>query len=133
MLGGIASGQLNIADAQQSIDLRNVEGLREDVIAALKQHGVDPGSPHAVDASQVSGLQEAIAQAFQTHGVDLAALSGMAAGGMAIGAGATPAAGTPGDSQAVTAQLKQLEDLKAQGILSEDEYQQQRQKVLDQL
>ncbi len=132
LLKGMAGGQVNVTQAQQSIDLRDVQGLREDVINALRQHGVDPQNPGAIDASSVPGLQEAMLSALQSHGVDFGALAGMAGNGTIAAAGAGTASGL-GDADAIAAQLKQLDDLRAQGVLNDSEYRQQRQKLLDQL
>jgi hypothetical protein len=132
LLGAFAGGDVSVTQAQQSIDLRNVSGLREGVLDALRQHGIDPENPGQVNAADVPGLQEALMQAFQSHGIDFGNLAGMAQGGIQIDASGAGASGL-GDSQQVAAQLKQLDELKAQGVLSDAEYQQQRQRVLDQL
>jgi hypothetical protein len=133
MLKGMASGQVSISQAQQSIDLRDVEGLRADVMAAMKAHGVDPEHPGAVDASQVAGLQEAVTKAMEAHGIDLPALSAQAWGAMQGGAEFGVPASAPVTNDAVKAQLQQLDRLRAEGALTDDEYRKERQKVLDQL
>ena len=131
MLGALA-GAAGSDVSHQSIDLRNVSGLRDDVMAALRQAGVDPEDPGQVDASSVPGLQEALMQAFASNGIDFEALTGGALGeGVTIAGGG--AGNAMGDAGAVKAQLDQLDQLKAQGVLSDAEYQQQRQRVLDQL
>ena len=46
----------------QTIDARNVGGLRDDMLEILKRHGIDPmsGQMSAIDASDIPGLQEEI-------------------------------------------------------------------------
>ncbi len=130
VLGAIAGTGSSVP--HQSIDLRNVSGLRDDVMAALRQAGVDPEDPGQVDASAVPGLQESLMKAFASNGIDFEALTGAALGeGAAIAGGG--ASGPVTDAGAVKAQLDQLDQLKAQGVLSDAEYRQQRRRVLDQL
>jgi hypothetical protein len=61
---------------ERTIELRDVEGLREEVLDVLRQHGIDPDSAQSVDTAGVPGLEEAILRAFQNHGVDSAAITG---------------------------------------------------------
>jgi hypothetical protein len=133
LMHGIAGGQVNVTQMPMAIDLRDVEGLRADVMAAMKAHGVDPEHPGAVDASKVAGLQEAVSNAMQAHGIDIAALSAQAMSAMEGGAGFGVPASPPVTGEAVKAQLQQLDRLRAEGALTDDEYQKERQKVLDQL
>jgi hypothetical protein len=65
----------------QTLDMRNVTGLRDSVLATLRQHGIDPETPQQtqIDAASVPGLQSALMEAFKTHGVDLQALGMQAA------------------------------------------------------
>jgi Short C-terminal domain len=127
------SGAQVTVEPTQSFDFRNVDGLREDVMAAMKEHGIDPSNPGTVDASQVQGLQEAIGKAFQQHGIDLAAMQGAAMSAWStMGAGA-PAATPPQSTEQIADKLKRLDSLRAQGALSDDEYQTERKKVLDEL
>ncbi|MGI8460081.1 MAG: hypothetical protein ACR2OC_00380 [Solirubrobacterales bacterium] len=58
----------------QTLDLRKMSGLREQMMETMKAHGVDPGSGQAVDASQVPGLQEAMLQVLANHGIDTSAM-----------------------------------------------------------
>jgi hypothetical protein len=58
----------------QVIDLRGT-GLREQIMGALEQHGIDPNAQDGqIDAGQVPGLQEQIMQALQEAGVDVGQL-----------------------------------------------------------
>jgi hypothetical protein len=61
---------------ERTIELRDVEGLREEVVDVLRQHGIDPDSAPSVDTASVPGLEDAILRAFQNHGVDFAAITG---------------------------------------------------------
>jgi hypothetical protein len=64
------------------IDLRGT-GLREQILGALEQHGIDPNASAGgeIDASQVPGLQEQIMQALEEAGVDVGQLGEGADGG----------------------------------------------------
>lgn len=133
LLKGVAGAPVNVSRSEHSIDARNVAGLREEIIGALRQHGIDPDSPGAVDASSVPGLQDAMLKALQSHGIDVGAIGGIAGQGVTIAGAGGHRAQAPGDADVIAAQLKQLDELRAQGVLSQSEYKQQREKLLDQL
>lgn len=131
----VLNDHMGVEVSSGTYDFSNMEGLREDVMAAMKEHGIDPAQPGAVDASQVQGLQEAIGKAFQTHGIDLAALQGMAQSAMAAGfAGmqAAPAAAAL-SADDVKARLAKIENLRATGAISQAEQEKLRKQVLDEL
>lgn len=72
------SGNIQISQGEnQVIDLRGSadgEALREQIIAAMKQAGVDPGGiPEGtqVDAAQYAGLQKNIMEVLAQNGVDV--------------------------------------------------------------
>ena len=71
----------------QVIDLRG-SGLREEILGALQQHGIDPDSAEGsqINAGDVPGLEEQIMQALRNAGVDVAAL-GNGSGGITIEGG----------------------------------------------
>lgn len=134
LMQNLSGAQVNV-EPTQAFDFRNVQGLREDVMAAMKEHGIDPNNPGTVDASQVSGLQEAIGKAFQQHGIDLAAMQASAMSAWSqMGAGMQGAPAQPAQStEQIADKLKRLDSLRAQGALSDDEYKTERRKVLDEL
>jgi hypothetical protein len=79
------SGNYQVTQGEnQVIDLRG-SGLREQILGALEQHGIDPDTAQGgqIDAGQVPGLQEQIMQALNEAGVDL----GDGAGGITIEGG----------------------------------------------
>jgi hypothetical protein len=121
-------GQVQVSHTEQTLDLRNIEGLREDVLNALRQHGIDPDSQETIDASTVPGLEEAVMRAFQAHGMDIASLTALAGGSAQMVSGAGAAAPEGADDVAI--RLSQLDDLRAQGLLSEEEYRSQRERIL---
>jgi hypothetical protein len=79
------SGNFQVTQGEnQVIDLRGT-GLRDEIIGALQQHGIDPdATPGAqINAGDVPGLQEQIMQALENAGVDVSQL-GDGAGGITI-------------------------------------------------
>jgi hypothetical protein len=83
MQQAFASGNYEITQGEnQVIDLRGT-GLREQILGALEQHGIDPNASAGgeIDASQVPGLQEQIMQALEEAGVDVGQLGEGADGG----------------------------------------------------
>ena len=67
------SGNIQVTQGEnQVIDLRG-SGLREEIIGALEQHGIDPDAADGsqINAADVPGLQEQIMQALQNAGVQI--------------------------------------------------------------
>lgn len=67
------SGDIQVTQGEnQVIDLRG-SGLRDEIIGALEQHGIDPDAAQGseINASDRPGLQEQIMQALQDAGVDV--------------------------------------------------------------
>jgi hypothetical protein len=66
------TGDIQVTQGEsQVIDLRG-SGLRDQIIGALEQHGIDTGAQGAqIDASSVPGLQEQIMQALKDAGVEV--------------------------------------------------------------
>jgi hypothetical protein len=66
------------------IDLRGT-GLRDEIIGALQQHGIDPDAAPGtqINAGDAPGLQEQITQALENAGVDVSQLAD-GAGGITI-------------------------------------------------
>jgi hypothetical protein len=99
----MASGNVSVMQGGSGavIDARNVPELRAQILGQLKQFGVD------VEAMQASGQ---IPQAPPMPGAP------------------APQSPAPGD---ITTRLKRLDDLAAQGLLTEDEHREQRQRIID--
>jgi hypothetical protein len=55
----------------QTIDLSGMSGLREQMEATMRRHGVDPDSGETFDASSIPGLQEALLKVLADNGVDV--------------------------------------------------------------
>mgnify|MGYP000324200586 CR=1 FL=1 len=55
----------------QTLDLTGMSGLREQMEATMRQHGVDPHSGESFDASSIPGLQEALLEVLAKNGVDV--------------------------------------------------------------
>ena len=71
--GGVTvGGDVTVSQGPpQTLDLTGMAGLRDEMMATLRQHGVDPDSGEAFDASQVPDLQEELLQILARHGVDV--------------------------------------------------------------
>ena len=74
MFGGAT---MNVGDitvenqGSQTLDLRGMEGVRDEMREVMRQHGVDPDSGVSMDASSVPGLQEDLMKVLAKNGVDL--------------------------------------------------------------
>ena len=89
------SGSVQVTQGQnQVIDLRGTE-LREQIIAALEQHGIDPNGAEGsqISAGDVPGLQAQIMQALENAGVDVSQM-GDAPGGITIESGGSDSGAT---------------------------------------
>jgi hypothetical protein len=62
--------QQAFAGGTHAIDVEGLQGLRDQMRATLREHGVDPDSGMAVDPSSIPGLQEALLCVLAEHGVD---------------------------------------------------------------
>ena len=77
MIGtAIQSGQFQVQHTQSEvIDLRG-SGLREEIMEAMRQSGVDPEAQGEIDAAQYGDLQQRILEALSNHGVDVTGAGG---------------------------------------------------------
>jgi protein-tyrosine-phosphatase len=67
-----ASGDLEVEQgSSQTIDMR-ATGLREEILAIMRQHGIDPesGTTHSIDPSTYGDMQQQILAALAKHGID---------------------------------------------------------------
>jgi hypothetical protein len=74
-LGTMLGGGIQINQMPQSIDASQVEGLREEIMQIMRNHGIDPetGATGSVDASAMPQMQQEILQALSRHGLDFGA------------------------------------------------------------
>jgi hypothetical protein len=79
MQQAFASGNYEITQGEnQVIDMRGT-GLREDIMEAMRQHGIDPENATAqgqINAADYMGLQQQIMDALRQHGVDVPGADG---------------------------------------------------------
>jgi len=71
------TGSIQISQAEtQTVDMSDT-GLREEILGALRAAGYDPeAGPQRIDASAVPGLREDVLKALAEHGIDLSAPGG---------------------------------------------------------
>ncbi len=103
-------GNLASMGSTQVVDLRNVPGLRDQVLGAMQDHANDPA---ALQSAVLSALQAAAPQVpeLQTTGA------------------ASPAAPVADPLD----RLKKLDGLRHQGAITDDEFQAQKKKLLEEL
>lgn len=67
------TGNFQVIQGQpEAIDLRGALGMREEILDAMRQHGIDPsGGQTNVNAADYQGLQEQIMQVLSQHGIDV--------------------------------------------------------------
>jgi len=72
MIGtAIQTGQFQVQQAEnQVLDLRG-SGLREEIMEAMRQSGVDSDAQVEINAAQYGDLQQKILEALSNHGVDV--------------------------------------------------------------
>jgi Short C-terminal domain len=103
-------GNLASMGTSQVVDLRNVPGLRDKVLGAMRDH-----------ADDAAALQGAVLEALQSASEQLP----------------EPAAGAAAPRPAKTGdpveRLKKLDELRDQGVLTDAEFDAQKQKLLDEL
>lgn len=101
-----------------AVDVTGASDLREEILHALEEHGIDPETHQVVDANAIPGLNEEIMRTLGQHGIEMGAL-GAAFGGTAAG---------PTDP---VDQLARLAELHKSGVLSDYEFAVAKQKLLD--
>ena len=106
-----------VSTHSEVVDATGASDLREEMLHALEEHGIDPETHQVVEANAIPGLNEEIMQALGQHGIEMGAL------GAAFGAAAGPA--DPVD------QLARLAELHKSGVLSDYEFAVAKQKLLD--
>lgn len=116
MGGGLADGapafpgaDAVVADQSVVIDARDVPGLREDVFEIAANYANDP-----------QRMQSEVLDALREHGVDVPGVAG-------VGAAAPAADDDPAE------RLRKLDALRDQGLITPDEHEAQRRRIIDAL
>jgi hypothetical protein len=94
-------------------------GLKDEILQALQEHGIQPGSGQVIDANQIPGLSEEIMKALGEHGIQMGTFEGMTAIPGAAAAEPDP-----------VEQLARLVELHRKGGLSDYEFAVAKQKLL---
>ena len=89
------------------------------VLAALKQHGIDPTAGGTVDLRNASGARDAVLNALRTHGVDVAHQI----------AAVSPSIPIQPSSEPIDA-IAKLQQLRDSGLISPQEFEQYKRGVL---
>ncbi len=110
----------------QVFDASNAEGLREEIMGALKEHGIDPTSGQMINATDVPGLQSEILGALGEHGIDMEKIAAAQQAAFSAFTGAAE----PDDDP--VAQLAKLAELHKKGVLSDYEFATAKEKILNQ-
>jgi len=114
---GIDPPKVQVEQSSQTIDLRGT-GAREQVIKALREHGIDPDKKgQTIDAASVPGLQESIFQALGQAGVQIPGAGG-------FGGAVVPPEQDPLD------QVAYLDQQRDAGKITDAEFEAQKRKLL---
>lgn len=122
-------GNFSVSQQSQTIDARDNEELRNAILKTLNEHGVDAQKGQTVQVTDPETMK-AIFQTLSEHSEDLAHMQQQALanlGGFAA-AGGAQFGGSGGDDS--LSQLERLQKLHDQGILTGDEFEQQKRKIL---
>lgn len=116
-----------VTQASQTIDATGAAGLRDDMFEILRRHGIDPESGQAVsvDASSMPGMAAEIQQALSTHGIQIPEASWAPQGTGGIMQMGVPPAGVDTEDR-----LRQLTELLQSGLITQDEFEQQRSRII---
>ena len=116
-----------VTQSSQTIDATGAMGLRDDMFEILRRHGIDPESGQAVsiDASSMPGLANEIQQALSTHGIQIPQANWAPQGTDGIMQMGAPPAGADTEDR-----LRQLTELLQSGLITQEEFNQQRQKII---
>jgi predicted deacylase len=119
--------QTVVTQTSRTIDATGAVGLREDMFEILRRHGIDPESGHAVsvDASSMPGMAAEIQQALSTHGIQIPEANWAPQGTDGIMQMGVPPAGADTEDR-----LRQLTELLQSGLITQDEFEQQRSRVI---
>jgi hypothetical protein len=113
---GTSSTQVSVGTPMQVAPGSDVGAA---VLAALKQHGIDPTAGGTVDLRNGSAARDAVLNALKTHGIDVAHQVAVAAPSVPIQAGGAPVE--------AMAKLQQLRD---SGLITPEDFEQYKKGVL---
>jgi predicted deacylase len=119
--------QTVVTQSSRTIDATGATGLREDMFEILRRHGIDPESGQAVsiDASSMPGMAAEIQQALSTHGIQIPEANWAPQGTDGIMQMGVPPAGADTEDR-----LRQLTELLQSGLITQDEFEQQRSRII---
>jgi hypothetical protein len=119
--------QTVVTQSAQTIDATGAVGLREDMFEILRRHGIDPesGQSVSVDASSMPGMAAEIQRALSTHGIEIPEANWAPQGIDGIMQMGVPPAGADTEDR-----LRQLTELLQSGLITQDEFEQQRSRVI---
>ena len=119
--------QTVVTQSSQTIDATGAMGLRDDMFEILRRHGIDPekGQAVSIDASSMPGLANEIQQALSTHGIQIPQANWAPQGTDGIMQMGVPPAGANTEDS-----LRQLTELLQSGLITQDEFNQQRQRII---
>lgn len=122
-----AAPETVVTQSSQTIDATGAMGLRDDMFDILRRHGIDPESGQAVsiDASSMPGLANEIQQALSTHGIQIPQANWAPQGTDGIMQMGVPPAGADTEDR-----LRQLTELLQSGLITQEEFNQQRSKII---
>ena len=116
-----------VSQSSQVIDATNVSGLRDDMLAILKRHGIDPmgGQMTAINATDIPGLTEEIQSTLAGHGINVAAM-----GWSPQGVPGLMQMDEPPHGADPAERIHKLEQLRDSGLITPAEFDQQRSRIL---
>lgn len=119
-----------VSQSSQTFDASNVAGLRDNMLEILKRHGIDPssGQSMAIDASNFPGLAEEIQSALGGAGIQVGSFNWAPEGTPGIMQMGQPPDGTDADDR-----LRKLGQLRDSGLITAEEFAQQRSRILGEL
>ena len=128
-LGEAPPGTIGMQSAQ-TIDARNVAGLRDNMLEILKRHGIDPmsGQTAAINAAEIPGLTEEIQGALAGHGIQIPTVAWSPQGMPGL-----MQMGEPPHGSDPARRIHKLEQLRDSGLISPAEFDQQRSRILGEL
>jgi hypothetical protein len=118
-----SQGNLSVEVNEEPMQVMNLQGqgdgLRNAILETLRQHGIDAERGDQVQVTDPQ-LQQAIFKTLAQHGLDVSQMQG----GSPLGAAELS---TGEDS---ISQLERLQRLREQGVLSAEEFEQQKRKII---
>ena len=116
-----------VTQSSQTIDATGAMGLRDDMFEILRRHGIDPekGQAVSVDASTMPGMADEIQRALAGHGIQIPQANWTPQGTDGIMQMGVPPAGADTEDR-----LRQLTELLQSGLITQEEFNQQRSRII---